>query len=218
MHVDNHQRYFDAASGTVVGGSYAQGGNVLYAACPESRNVVVTAQFNGVEGTSIGTVQHISGAPRAFLYRWLDPPIGTYTAQATYASANTSRVVRFISFVGADTSAPNSTPSASSGAAIDKSFSITTTQAGDFILDVLADQGNILAPLSGQTPIGGLTDAQNRAASYRFAPLPGSFTNDWDGTSGLNVNWAGLIMAVHALLTPWQQVYQVPILGGGLAL
>jgi hypothetical protein len=216
MHIDNHQRYFDAASGTVVGGSYANAGNVLYAACPESRNVVVTAQFNGVNGTLIGSIQHASNSPRAFLYRWIDPPIGTYTAQATYASAHTSRIVRFVSFIGADTSAPNSTPATSSGQAINKTLSITTTKAGAFVVDVLADQGNVFAPASGQTPVGGIADAENRVASYRSAPLPASYSNDWTGTNGTNANWVGIIMAVHALLTPWQQVYQVPILGGGL--
>ena len=205
MQLDDAAEYSDAASGTILSDNYINGGNLLYGFAPESRAVLVTMKYHGVSGTLVGSVQHGSGFPRVYVYRWIYPPIGSHTLEATYASTQTSRVMRAISFKGANTAEPDGTVVTKVGTAINKSLDVTTTRPGSFIVDCIADTGNVFAAASGQTMIGG-TNA-NRVCSYRSAPTAGAYTNNWTGTSGANVNYAGLIFEVFSNRTPFRKYW-----------
>lgn len=213
MQVDTSASFYAASSGTSHGGNYTNAGNVLYALCPESRDVLVTVTYNGVSGTLIGS---IGTAPRAYAYRWINPPIGTYTMTFTYASSQPARIGRAVSFIGADTASPNGTVTTYSGTAINKTLNYTTTKNNVYLVDCLADPNQALIPQSGQTNITDGVNATNRVASYRLIASFGPTSNTWNGAISFNGAYAGLAFEVFPRSFSRGTVFQSGVFGGAI--
>lgn len=155
-------------------------GYPLFVCVPESRNVTISATYAGAASDASYSVTN--GNTRAYIFVWKTPAQGSNNVVVTYSSAITSREGCAISFLGGDRVDPVGANNQGTGTTQNKSLSLTTLYQRSFVIDALADLGNVNTPASPAVRFD--NSGGNRVASWKESRVPGSNGTSYTGSVG----------------------------------
>lgn len=161
---------------------------------------IVSCKFNGQNATRLTSVDAGAGNNVGCEIWYLaDPTVTTGLVEVTATGVLGDMVVFVICLNDQDGSEALNT---ATGTGTSASLSISSLTDGAYILSVVAAEGTLSSPGSGQTLLGPLTDQsfENAAASYESKATAGADTQSF--TVGTSQDWAMASVVVKPYVAP----------------
>lgn len=156
-----------------------------------------TIKFNGVDLTYVVAMDN---GVKAYIYRLLDPPVGTYNIEVVFNTSIAYLYAGAASFFGVDQDTPFINMTTAYGTAQNKTFTQICTYDNSYILECMGEGGSVQTPLSGQT----LITTDNRISAYDSGIVVGNNSQSYSTPTSMAYCWVGCEM--KAAKKHWKKV------------